>query len=381
MPRRTLHYAHTYAHTYAHARALALALALTLALTLALGGVGCSGIGPSGITTGRPAYNSAIQNTSNEEMLLNIVRLRYRDTPFFLQVSGVAANLSTQMGISGGADIPSSGPTLGSIAANALVRDNPTVTYSPLQGDAFVTQLLTPVRLDTLLLLINTGWSVDRVLRLCTQRIHDKPNAPSASGPTPSYAPTFEDFGRAAFLLGELKRRDAISFLLQESEPRGIAIRFREDEADSAEALELARIFDRDPGANRYVLSNVVANEDDRSVIALETRSLIGALFYLSQAVFPPSVHQEKGWITTTRNRDGSAFEWSALMQGLFQIKATSGRPHDAFLSTDYLGHTYSIGQSDLDSKATFALLNQLFALQAGASSGVGPLLTLPVSR
>ncbi len=371
MPRRTLH----------HPTRVLQNLVISSLFAIALAGVGCGGIGPSGITTGRPAYNSAIQNTSNEEMLLNIVRLRYRDTPFFLQVSGVAANLSTQMGISGGAEIPSSGTTLGTVAATALVRDNPTVTYSPLQGDAFVTQLLTPVRLDTLLLLINTGWSVDRVLRLCTQRIHDKANAPSASGPTPSYAPAFQDFRRAAALLGELKRRDAISFLLQASEPRGIAIQFREDEANSEEALELARILDLEPGAARYVLSNMIASERDRSVITIETRSLIGALFYLSQAVFPPSVHKEKGWVTTTRNADGSAFEWSKLMQGLFQVKAASGRPHDAFLSTTYLGHTFSIEQSDLDSKATFALLNQLFALQAGSSSGAGPLLTLPVSR
>lgn len=355
--------------------------AISSLFAFALCSAGCGGIGPSGIVIGRPAYNEAIQTTSNEEMLLNIVRLRYRDTPFFLQVSGVAANLSTQLGISGGAEIPSSGTTLGTIGASAVVLDNPTVTYSPLQGDAFVTQLLTPIRLDTLLLLINTGWSVDRVLRLCTQRLQDVKNAPSASGPTPVSAPPFEDFQRAAFLLGTLQRRDAISFMIQDAEPRGLVIQFRDDEARSNEALELARLLDLTPGARRFILSNRIAQEGDRNVIAIETRSLIGSLFYLSQAVKPPLVHEENTWVTVTQNSDGSAFEWNRLMKGLFQVSADSVASGDAFLSTTYLGHTFSIQQSDLDSKATFALLNQLFALQAGSSSGAGPLLTLPVSR
>jgi hypothetical protein len=349
--------------------------------TLSVLALGCGGIGPSGISGGRHAYNAAIQTTSNEEMLLNIVRLRYRDTPFFLQVSGVAANVSTQMGLNGSAQIPSRGPTIGTVGATALLEDNPTVTYSPLQGDDFVTHFLTPVRLETLQLLIETGWSIDRVLRLCVQRLGDAKNAPSASGPTPDRAPEFERFRRASMLLRILEKRDAISFSIEPTTPLALAMDFRENEANSAEALELAEILQLEPGARRFVFSTRRETDEKGRLIPIETRSLMGSLFYLSQAIHPPEQHVKDAWVTVTRNADGSDFDWNRLMDGLFTVSASSAPPSSAFLSTNYLGHVFSIDQSDLNTKATFVLLNQLFALQAGSSSATGPLLTLPVSR
>lgn len=342
---------------------------------------GCQSLGPSSISAGRPAYNTAVQQTSNEEMLLNIIRLRYRDTPLFLQVSGIAANVSTEIGLNGGAEIPSTGTTLGSVAATGSYLDNPTVTYAPLQGEEFVTQLLTPVRLDTLLLLIESGWSIERVLRLCANRLNDTRNAPSASGPTPETAPPFEAFRRVASLLRELQNRDAIFFAIEHREPYGLSMRFREDEADSPAALELARLLGVEAGRPRYVFTHRVDGIGGGETIAIETRSLMGSLFYLSQAVEPPSAHEAKRWVTVTRNPDGSAFDWKRVMGGLFRVDSEPPASGSAFLSTSYLGATFHIDRADPDTKATFALLNQLFALQAGAGSGAGPVLTLPVSR
>jgi len=67
---------------------------------------GCATAGPRAIRQGRFNYNQAISNTRSEQMLANLVRLRYRDPPFFLDV----ASVSTQYVLS--ADAPS----------NALVR-------------------------------------------------------------------------------------------------------------------------------------------------------------------------------------------------------------------------------------------------------------------
>ena len=351
------------------------------ALLLLIFAAGCGGIGPSGISTGRPAYNAAIQTTSNEEMLLNIVRLRYRDTPFFLQVSGVAANISTQMGLGGGAAIPSTGTTVGNVNATAQIRDNPTVTYAPLQGDDFVTQLLTPVRLGTMQLLIETGWSIDRVLRLCAQRLGDAKNAPSAAGPTPDRAPEFETFRRVSGLLRVLETRDAIAFSRDPAAPRELVVEFRGSEADSAEAREIAELLDLESGAARIVFSADGASGARPGRVSIETRSVMDSLFYLSQAVRPPEKHIKKAWVTATRNADGSDFAWEKLMDGFFRVNASAVPPTGTFLSTRYLGHVFSIDQDDLNTKATFVLLNQLFALQAGASRTAGPLLTLPVSR
>lgn len=354
----------------------AIGLLLSIALT-----TGCAGLGPRVISAGRPAYNEAIQRTGNEEMLLNIVRLRYSDTPFFLRVSGVAANVSSQIGVDGGATLPSSGSAVGNVAATARLLDNPTVTFAPLQGDQFVTQMLTPVRLQTLLLLIESGWSIDRVLRLCVQRMNDVRNAPSASGPTPTGAPVYTDFRRASQLLGDLYRRDAIDFSIPVDDPHSLVMRFRAHESDSPEVHEVAKLLDLDPRAKQFRLSISGAGLRSGDEVAIETRSLMGSLFYLSQAVQPAAEHESKGWVTITRTPDGEPFDWSQVMDGLFRIESGPRASADAFLEASYLGHRFRIDQRDLQTKTTFELLNLLFALQAGATPGGGPVLTLPVSR
>lgn len=44
---------------------------------------GCAGVGHGRIEGERSNYNVAIQRSNDEQLLLNLVRLRYRDTPFF----------------------------------------------------------------------------------------------------------------------------------------------------------------------------------------------------------------------------------------------------------------------------------------------------------
>jgi hypothetical protein len=47
---------------------------------IALAASGCT-LGPRQIDAGRLQYNDAIQRTFQEEILLNLVRLKYRETP------------------------------------------------------------------------------------------------------------------------------------------------------------------------------------------------------------------------------------------------------------------------------------------------------------
>ncbi len=46
---------------------------------------GC--LGPRAILTTRQKYNEVLHRTANEQLLLNLVRLRYRDPPSFLQLA------------------------------------------------------------------------------------------------------------------------------------------------------------------------------------------------------------------------------------------------------------------------------------------------------
>ena len=48
--------------------------------------LGCNAIGPRTIPGARINYNEAIARSWDEQLLLNLVRLRYRDTPLFRRV-------------------------------------------------------------------------------------------------------------------------------------------------------------------------------------------------------------------------------------------------------------------------------------------------------
>ena len=52
---------------------------------------GCASFGPNALRDTRLQYNEAVKATTEEQLLLNIIRLRYTDTPSSLAVSTIAA--------------------------------------------------------------------------------------------------------------------------------------------------------------------------------------------------------------------------------------------------------------------------------------------------
>jgi hypothetical protein len=66
---------------------------------------GCVSLGPAAIRWERTDYNVAIQETQNEQLLLNLVRLRYSDTPILLELSSISSQLATGAGASAGAEL------------------------------------------------------------------------------------------------------------------------------------------------------------------------------------------------------------------------------------------------------------------------------------
>jgi hypothetical protein len=155
------------------------------ALLLLLLAGGCAG--PYVLRHSRPKYAEAVQVTRNEQLLLNLVRLRYRDTPSFLELTSLATQFSFDetFGITGSIKENSSNFNVLGLNAGLDVSERPTASYTPLQGADFVTKLISPIEEETIVLLTRSGWKGERVFRIAVQSLNGLANMRKASGPTP----------------------------------------------------------------------------------------------------------------------------------------------------------------------------------------------------
>jgi hypothetical protein len=79
-------------------RTVAASLTRAAIISVAAALSACTWLGPETIRAGRPAYNDAILSTSDEQLLQNIVRMRFGDSVGFLTVSSVTANVTLSAG-------------------------------------------------------------------------------------------------------------------------------------------------------------------------------------------------------------------------------------------------------------------------------------------
>ena len=75
----------------------------------------CSSIGPSQLQNDRLNYNYSLKDSSNRQLLLNIIRLRYTDNVFFLSVSSIVSQLSFTKSLTANIGKVESGPLGGTV--------------------------------------------------------------------------------------------------------------------------------------------------------------------------------------------------------------------------------------------------------------------------
>jgi hypothetical protein len=162
----------------------------TLALVAALL-AGCSSIGPPTLTRDRFDYNAAISDSWKQQVLLNLVRLRYADVPVFLDVTNVINAYALEGTVSlGGQQAPvgRSGDTFIAGQGSATYSDHPTITYTPLVGDKFAKTVMQPIPVAGILLLVQSGYPADAVMRFCVNSVNGLENSRGGNSPRPADA-------------------------------------------------------------------------------------------------------------------------------------------------------------------------------------------------
>jgi len=342
---------------------------------------GCTQVGPKLVQAGRNDYNKVLARSDQEEQLLNLVRLRYADNPLILDVSSVSTSFEWSQNVSAaGRAFDSAELDSGvGVSGDLVYREKPTVTYTPLGGADFVRNVMTPVPLDSFFLLGNSGWSIERLLRVMVNRMNGLSNARRASGPTPFEPPDYQDFKRAAklFRAFQLSGLTTAGYAKRGGDEIPM-VRFEPGFWETAEAKELAELIGLRPG-QRFATLDTFSRRRRPDAVGLEMRSLSGIMFFLSHAVEVPKDDLEAGRVAITRQKDGRPFDWSDVLGDLLVIKSSSEEPANAAWAMPYRGSWFYIDDSDIQSKYTFMLLTQLTAIQAGEIQRTAPVLTLPV--
>jgi hypothetical protein len=354
---------------------------------------GCARLGPRTIRGDRFNYNEAGAQSAKEQVLLNLVRLRYGEAVYFVELDGMLSQytleaagswsfwdndldvwenpaLRATYGVDGD---PGEQTTRG---ASVTYVDRPTITYKPLQGEEFTRRLMAPIPAITILYLIDSGWRLDKVFECCVQQINGVRNESLTEVMTGvrQYLPA-NDFEEMVQLLQQAQDAGALE-LGAEFDQDELAVYLYKAAGPSdpaiAEVEQRVRELLGLPGdATRLRLTtNVAIRQPDE--IALKTRSLHAAMQALARAFDPPDDHVTEG---QTQSFDSTAVDLSQWMQ----IRHSRFPNPDAFAQVRYNGYWFYIRKTDWASKRTLALLLYLLSLQADSRDGGTPLLTVPV--
>ena len=213
---------------------------LLSAVCAALFFTGCGSIiGPEKLEHERQDFNIALQQTNDEQLLLNLVRMKYRDTTMFLEVSAIASQYALIGNVSASGSLRDNFSNSLGLGGKIEYQEKPTISYTPLHGQKFITQLLSQVEPHTINLLFKSGWSVERLFALCIEDLNGLKNAPSASGPTPEYVPEYKDFQKLIANLRTLQKKGGVNFdIVKNGEGVALAFQFT-NRADAAVKKEI----------------------------------------------------------------------------------------------------------------------------------------------
>ena len=355
---------------------------LALSVLLLASMTGCSTFGPDRLVESRFNYNSAIGDSWKEQMLLNIVKMRYGDLPVFLAVQSVIDQYNvTASGSFGGSwtDALLTNPYGASIGGGGSYSITPTVTYAPMAGDRFAKLLMTPVPEKAVVALLQTGYSPDMVMRLMLHSFNGRQNH---YGLDPESGSVDPGFYRIIELFSALQANNGIGLRVEKADlpgdPDKIYFTFRQttDAGVSAKINELRSLLNLDPNTFEF---NVIygAIPTDNKQIVLLTRSVIDILADLSGNIDVPAQH-------VAENRASPALATVSAggkdIKPLLTIHTGETKPKDVLVAVPYNGFWYWIDQRDYVSKSCFSFLLFIFNLNNTVDDTPSPMIVLPAA-
>jgi len=404
---------------------------------------GCANTrGPKLVENSHIGYNKAIKQVMSEELLLNVVRRRYAEAPQFVQVSSISTTIETSVdgSTSFGWDRGGSSDSLrfANIGgdAGASFSDTPTVTITPLSGEAITGPLTKRMSYKSIGKLADSGYRADIVMALMVDSFTNIRGPYFGAGN--SFRPGMPEYVELLELLGDLFDRNElvvgtwrwedpygdITYTRDQITPEnqisvialgdgmgrwrsfdgGKTYHFTDHDmyaamyipelsrtsGDGARVIDLLNL-QKDPLKKiwyfqpaKVIFGPDMTNQQDepRSDVKMLVRSFYSVMNLLSYGVQVPPEDEEEGRALPSAPyrqavQDGTAFD----LTDSFVVHWSDGKPDDAFVAVEYRGKWFYIDNADYRSKIFFSGLYDLFNLEVvPASASQGPVLTLPVN-
>jgi hypothetical protein len=363
-------------------------LRLLVALIGATVLAGCQSlVGPASIAPDRINYADAIGDSWKQEMLLNIVKLRYFDTPVFLDLSSiissyqiegqfnVAASLLPKAASSSGRTTTTGNTALG-LGAGASYLEHPTITYTPLTGEKFVNALLKPLPPQTIFAMIESGHPADFILEMSVDAINGIQNSSVAPARMRVANPTFALVVEA---LRRLQEAGALGMRVQKQgteETTWISFPLKATGAVENDILFVMKQLNLRSSNREFLLTFGMQQKPNE--IALLTRSMQEIFAQLGGGVQVPKQDIVAGRATPAPTPSPIP---TTIGTPLIRIHASRERPADAYTAAFYRDRWWWIDDDDLNSKRIFMFLLIFSSLaETGIVPQTTPIITIPAN-
>jgi len=332
-------------------------------LMAAAGLSGCTSLGATRIAVDRGDYADRLRESDKDQLLSNIVALRFGDGPLFLQVASVTSQYAREISANARGNFNrGDNDEAAVLTANASLRETPTITYTPMTGEKFAHDLLSPISPVSLLAMMQVGWNADDLFRVAVRSINGVRNL--------SRAPMFAlepagDFPGLALAFRRLQQSGGLSLRVHEDDKAYVAevqLAANLTPEQSADVAFLRTALGgqggpRAPGSDLRIVFAGFSSANDQ--LAISTRSMFAILEEMGQGVdmagdgrFAPDV--------------------------LVRVQSGPRPPKASFAAVRYHERWFWIDADDETSKRAFLIAQVLMSLSDDAGNAKAPLVVIP---
>ncbi|MBS0980071.1 MULTISPECIES: hypothetical protein [Acetobacter] len=340
---------------------------------------GCLGLGAYRLDKDQNSYSRALTESNKRQTLLNVVSLRYADTPGFLDTTQLISGYQLQRSASLNANTDVV-PFRPGGALSVQVQESPTFTFQPVTGDAYAQSFLRPLPPASLLPLAMGGLPIDVLFRLSVQSVNMISNAGAIGGDVGRGSPEFFELIhdlrllQVAGLLGiQLEQTLDASGKPSAANHVFLSISSTKDPILSEVVFETRRFFSM-PQNDERVEVVYGAGSPRKGQIRLLTRTMLSVLGQIAYQIEVPPEDVTSGKTLARVRLVGRE------TKPIVNVNVSREPPATSFATVDYKNRYYWISDNDFDSKLAFTMLQILLELSK-TTKNPGAIVTIPINN